>query len=119
MGQVAGGPCRAALLPWPIPVNGATMLAAGCDFPRAVLFQPHGQAEARRQEPMSAHKFKIGQVVTYNPRRPSGHPGGVYQIAQLMPPMGDEPQYRIKSEAEGHLRACRPSNATDSHHARA
>jgi hypothetical protein len=52
---------------------------------------------------MSAHKFKIGQVVNYSPRLKVG--AGVYQIAQLMPPAGDVPQYRIKSEAEGHLRA--------------
>jgi hypothetical protein len=65
---------------------------------------------------MGVHKFKIGEFVTYNPRRPSGlgvprsdHPAGVYQIAQLMPPVGDEPQYRIKSEAEGHLRSATES----------
>jgi hypothetical protein len=34
---------------------------------------------------------------------------GVYQIAQLMPPVGDEPQYRIKCEKEGHLRAATES----------
>ena len=52
---------------------------------------------------MSDHKFKIGQFVTYKPG--PGQGSGVYQIAQLMPPAGDVPQYRIKSEAEGHLRA--------------
>jgi hypothetical protein len=55
-------------------------------------------------------KFKIGQFVSYKPR-PSGpgipvdRPGGAYQVVQLMPPAGADPQYRIKSEAEGHLRA--------------
>ena len=52
---------------------------------------------------MSDHKFKIGQVVIYRPR--SGPGAGVYQIAQLVPPVGDEPQYRIKSEVEPHLRS--------------
>jgi hypothetical protein len=57
---------------------------------------------------MSAHKFKIGRVVNYRPRPAGlGAPlfSGVYQIAQLMPPVGDEPQYRIKSEREDHLRS--------------
>jgi hypothetical protein len=53
---------------------------------------------------MSNHKFKIGQFVSYRPPR-LGPGAGVYQIAQLVPPAGDVPQYRIKSEAEGHLRS--------------
>jgi hypothetical protein len=61
---------------------------------------------------MSAHKFKIGQFVNYRPR-PAGLGGprfaGLYQIAQLMPPVDDEPQYRIKCEREGQLRAARES----------
>jgi hypothetical protein len=56
---------------------------------------------------MGAHKFKIGQFVNYNPRSKFGT--GVYQITQLMPPAGDEPQYRIKSETEGHLRSAMES----------
>ena len=60
---------------------------------------------------MSVHKFKIGQFVNYNPRSKLG--AGVYQIAQLMPPAGDEPQYRIKSESGGHLRAAMESELTD------
>jgi hypothetical protein len=64
---------------------------------------------------MSAHKFKIGQLVNYSPRPSVGVSrfdlprAGVYQIVQLMPPVGDEPQYRIKSEKEGHLRAAMES----------
>jgi hypothetical protein len=56
---------------------------------------------------MSVHKFKIGQFVNYNPRSRLG--AGVYQIAQLMPPAGDEPRYRIKSQAEAHLRSAMES----------
>jgi hypothetical protein len=72
---------------------------------------------------MSVHKFKIGQFVNYNPR-PSGlgvrsdHPAGVYQIAHLMPPAGDEPQYRIKSETEGHLRSAMESELSAFDHSR-
>jgi len=63
---------------------------------------------------MSDHKFKIGQLVNYNPR-PSGlgvradHPAGVYQIEQLMPPVGDEPQYHIRSKREDYLRSAMES----------
>jgi hypothetical protein len=60
---------------------------------------------------MSAHTFKIGQLVNYRPHRSGSmdRPTGAYQIAQLMPPVGDEPQYRIKSEKEGHLRSAMES----------
>jgi hypothetical protein len=60
---------------------------------------------------MSAHKFKIGQVVNYRPPR-LGPGAGVYQIAQLMPSAGDEPRYRIKSETEGRLRSAMESELT-------
>jgi hypothetical protein len=69
---------------------------------------------------MSNHKFKIGQFVNYRPPRLglgfASHTtttgAGVYQIAQLMPSAGDEPQYRIKSETEGHLRSAMESELT-------
>jgi hypothetical protein len=35
---------------------------------------------------MSAHKFKIGQLVNYHGRERAP---GVYQITQLLPPEGD------------------------------
>jgi hypothetical protein len=56
---------------------------------------------------MSDHKFKIGQFVNYNPG--PGHGTLVYQIAQIMPPAGDEPQYRIKSKTKPNLRAAKES----------
>jgi hypothetical protein len=36
----------------------------------------------------------------------------VYQIVQLVPAVDDEPQYRIKSETEDHLRAAKESELT-------
>jgi hypothetical protein len=60
---------------------------------------------------MSDHKFKIGQVVNFIPRL---GPSGVYRIAQLLPPTGDEPQYRIKSDNESHLRAAKESELSAS-----
>ena len=59
---------------------------------------------------MSDHKYKIGQFVNY--KQGPGPGAGVYQIAQLMPPAGEEPQYRIKSETEPHLRAAKESQLT-------
>jgi hypothetical protein len=51
------------------------------------------------------HKFKIGQVVSFRPRPGPG--AGVYQIAQLVPSVNDEPRYRIKNETEPQLRAAK------------
>jgi len=56
------------------------------------------------------HKFKIGQSVTYT-SRPLGAGGAsnVYKITQLLPPEGDEFQYRIKSSTEPHERVAKES----------
>jgi hypothetical protein len=78
--------------------DGAGQACLSCDW------ESVHPSEARQQESMSAHKFKIGQFVNCNPRSNSIG-AGLYQIAQLMPPAGDEPQYRIKSQVEDHLRA--------------
>jgi hypothetical protein len=56
---------------------------------------------------LSDHRFKIGQIVSYSPRAGGG--AGVYQIAQLVPTVGDEPQYRIRSDTEPHLRSAKES----------
>ena len=55
---------------------------------------------------MSGHKFKIGQLVTYHGRERAP---GVYQITQLLPPEGDEFQYRIKNINEPHERVAKES----------
>ena len=55
---------------------------------------------------MSGHKFKIGQLVTYHGRERAP---GVYQITQLLPPEGDEFQYRIKNVNEPHERVAKES----------
>jgi hypothetical protein len=46
---------------------------------------------------VSGHKFKIGQLVNYINRDATS---GVYQIIQLLPPEGDDFQYRIKNTNE-------------------
>ena len=55
---------------------------------------------------MSGHKFKIGQLVNYHGRERAP---GVYQITQLLPPEGDEFQYRIKNINEPHQRVAKES----------
>ena len=53
---------------------------------------------------MSRHKFRIGQSVYYLGRESAS---GTYQVTQLLPPEGDEFQYRIKNEREPHERVTR------------
>ena len=59
---------------------------------------------------MSIHKFKIGQAVYYTSGLfGAGSARGVYQIIQLLPPEGDDLQYKIKSAAEAHERVAKES----------
>jgi hypothetical protein len=53
---------------------------------------------------MSGHKFKIGQLVNYLGR---DRAPGVYQVTQLLPPEGEELQYRIKNINEPHERVAK------------
>jgi hypothetical protein len=60
---------------------------------------------------MADHKFKIGQMVFYHPRRgivPVDAPTRLpYQITARLPPMNGEFPYRIKSANEQHERVAR------------
>jgi hypothetical protein len=57
-----------------------------------------------------SHKFKIGQSVNYT-AGPYGavRGSGIYTITQLLPPEGDDFQYKIKSAAEPHERVAKES----------
>ena len=59
---------------------------------------------------MHEHKFKVGQSVSFT-SGPFGRGGAtsVYKIVQLLPPEGDDNQYRIKSAAEPHERVVKES----------
>jgi len=59
---------------------------------------------------VSHHKFKVGQSVNYA-SGPFGAGGAnnVYKVTQLLPPEGDDFQYRIKSLAEPHERVAKES----------
>lgn len=58
---------------------------------------------------MSDHKFKIGQRVNYTSGPFGAAKSSTYTVTQLLPPEGDEFQYRIKSAAEPHERVAKES----------
>ena len=60
---------------------------------------------------MGDHRFKVGQSVNYTsgPRSQAGS-SGVYKITQLLPPDGEERQYRIKSADEPHERVVKETD---------
>jgi hypothetical protein len=62
------------------------------------------------EDVMPDHKFKIGQSVNFT-SGPFGRGGssGVYKVTQLLPPEGDDWQYRIKSSDEPHERVVKES----------
>jgi len=49
---------------------------------------------------MSQHKFKVGQLVNYNPGRMSMSSAKEYKILHLLPVEGGDLLYRIKSAGE-------------------
>jgi len=59
---------------------------------------------------MPAHKFKIGQSVSFM-SGPFGRGGtnSVYKVTHLLPPEGDDFQYRIKNASEPHERVVKES----------
>ncbi len=62
----------------------------------------------RRQEPMSRHKFKVGDLVAINPTMGRFVPSGVFEIIKQLPG-SNEPEYHIKSTNEPHQRLARES----------
>jgi hypothetical protein len=56
------------------------------------------------------HKYKIGQSVSFT-SGPFGRGGtnGIYKVTQLLPPEGDDYQYRIKNADEPHERVVKES----------
>ena len=57
---------------------------------------------------MSDHKFRVGQTVSYSVG-PFGRVSATstYKITALLPPQGDDQQYRIKSPDEPHERVAK------------
>jgi len=50
------------------------------------------------------HQFKIGQMVDLIPTLSRAAADGHYEIVSLVPTSASDPQYRIKSKNEKHLR---------------
>ena len=62
------------------------------------------------EDDLSDHRFKVGQSVLYT-SGPYGRgaASAVYKVTQLLPPEGDDRQYRIKSANEPHERVVKES----------
>lgn len=57
-----------------------------------------------------ARRFKIGDKVDYRAdAHHRGTPPGVYQVIRLLPPDGQDYQYRVKDNRDGSERAVRES----------
>jgi len=64
---------------------------------------------------MSAHKFTVGQTARFLPDRYHGGAGpGSFKIARLLPEAVSAPQYRAKSQSDGHERVVREDQLTRS-----
>ena len=63
-----------------------------------------------REASVPEHKFKVGQSVSFM-SGPFGRGGtnGIYKITQLLPPEGDDYQYRIKNGDELYERVVKES----------
>ncbi|MGB7036700.1 MAG: hypothetical protein WBD71_14385 [Xanthobacteraceae bacterium] len=59
---------------------------------------------------VNEHKFKIGQTVSFSSGPfGRGSTSGLYKVTQLLPPEGDDCQYRIKNANEPHERVVKES----------
>ena len=57
---------------------------------------------------MTTHKFAVGEAVSFSPDRGQEHiRGEQFEIVRLLPESRDAPQYRIKSQTNGHERVVR------------
>jgi hypothetical protein len=57
---------------------------------------------------MTKYKFAIGEAVSFSPdKRQEYTRGELFEIVRLLPEADDAPQYRIKSQINGHERVVR------------
>jgi hypothetical protein len=57
---------------------------------------------------MGAHKFSVGQTVRFSPdRNQEVAARGSYKVVRLLPTEASVPQYRVKSQLDGHERVVR------------
>ncbi len=61
------------------------------------------------------HKFTIGETVHFNARLPGRiSVDGAYEVIRLLPPDGDDFQYRIKNLTEAYERVAKESQLEQS-----
>ena len=54
------------------------------------------------------HKFSVGQSVHFSPdRQQDGASRGRFKVLRLLPESANVPQYRVKSQSDGHERVVR------------
>ncbi|HRN83798.1 MAG TPA: hypothetical protein PK857_03180 [Hyphomicrobium sp.] len=58
------------------------------------------QRRKKTENGMSAHTFKLGQVVTYHPPKGAVSRSSMYRVSKLLPIEGGELKYRIKSATD-------------------
>jgi len=59
---------------------------------------------------MNNHKFKVGQTVSYTSKFiATVNASAIFKITQLLPPEGDEFQYRIRNTSEPYERVAKES----------
>jgi hypothetical protein len=57
---------------------------------------------------MTKYKFAVGEAVSFSSEKGQEHTRGeLFEIVRLLPEAGDAPQYRIKSQTNGHERVVR------------
>ncbi len=57
---------------------------------------------------MAPHKFSVGQALHFSPGLgDDSKKRGRYKVVRQLPETGNVPQYRIKSEIDGHERVVR------------
>jgi hypothetical protein len=63
-----------------------------------------------KEDRVSDHKFRVGQIVSYI-TGPFGRASAtsIYKITALLPPYGEDQQYRIKNPNEPHERVAKES----------
>lgn len=92
LGQPCGTRCGAGKRPnWQNSVGGGSLRTLRLTRPKVKLMTRHIYSVGQQVS-------FVGRVVTYLRR------AGVFTITKLLPPVGAELQYRVKSEHEGHER---------------
>lgn len=66
-----------------------------------------------RGRPKAGHKYKVGQTLFFTPSIfEHAARKGAYRVVSLLPSDGDDHQYRLKSDTDGHERVVRESQLT-------